>query len=298
MHSDDTQAMALWRRWWLADRRAESTINQYRSELDRLAAGTEQPLLELSRLEIEDFILQRGEVGSATGRMAFRAVRSFYKFAHSRDMIDPDPTKPIGTPREILNPTPATATAEHVEQLIAAMDLTDPLAVRDAALITVLFATGMRRSEALRNTVDHLDIDAQTMLVPLSKTGVSRTVALSDLASERLLAWLEIRLSWRPAHREIWLSRTRDGGSKPLTSNGARLMFERRTRTADVDLNGLHALRRGFVVHQLSNGVSQVSVERLGGWRAGSSQVSNYSRSLGAELAVREYRRANGNGAA
>jgi integrase len=291
MHADDQLPINLWMRWWRADRRAESTLAIYVAELSNLAGRIEGPLIELDRLAVEDFVMSRSADGVATGRMAYRACHSFFAWAASRDIVDTDPTEKIPTPREHVNPTPPTATPGDIKQLLSAIGDADDLAIRDAAFISVAWATGCRRGELLRMQIEHVDLDEGTILLPITKTNRPRIVVLTPGATDRLVRWLEVRYRWSPTSADVWLSRASDGcGTIPLTANGARLMFERRRHAAGLDELTLHALRRGWTVHALRSGVSQVSVERLGGWRTGSPMVGKYSRSLGDELAIDEAR--------
>src|SRR5690606_37766042 len=81
---DDDFLLQLYRRWWLAQQRAEHTVQEYIRNLTLLRQRTGTPLLELNRMSIEDFILSRSEAGRSTGCYAHRAVRAFYKWAHQQ----------------------------------------------------------------------------------------------------------------------------------------------------------------------------------------------------------------------
>jgi len=82
----------------------------------------------------------------------------------------------------------------------------DPLSVRDAAIITTLWSTGVRRGELVRMEVQHLDLEHGTILIPLTKTGRPRRVALTPHAAYHMTTWLTRRLTWKPSTDHIWLS--------------------------------------------------------------------------------------------
>ena len=229
--------------------------------------------MKLDRLVVEDYVIKRCSEGAATGRMAFRAVRSFYRWAVERKVVAVAPTEGIESPPEALNPTPATATQQDVDRMIEAIDLTDDHGIRDTAFIATLWATcrppvgwdhRFASGEVLRMEMGHLSLESRTVLIPVTKTKRPRNVALTQQAMDHLLEWLEVRYSWEPTTDHVWLSR-RGGPPVTLTSNAARLAFERRRHAAGLDHLTPHALRRGWAAETIRQGVSTVSVQRLGG---------------------------------
>jgi site-specific recombinase XerD len=292
----EAQILALYRRWWtVTQRRSVDTVDHYLREialLQAFLAGT--ALVDADRLTIEAFVADRTELSSHTGRWAYRAVRSMYAWMADRELVAVNPTANIRGPKEVKNPNPPTATTATFDALIASIAAdADRFTVRDIALVTTLWGTGMRRGELIRMQAQHLDLDAQTLLIPITKTGRPRMIPLLPVVLDALMPWLEERLRWRPDTDHVWLGRHR-GRTVPMTANGARLMLERRRRAAGVHLSS-HAFRRGGAAHFLRSGISQTSVEQIFGWTPGSPMVAQYVRAVAAELAHDEVRRAFGN---
>ena len=94
-----------------------------------------------------------------------------------------------------------------------------------------------------------------------------------------MAAWLAHRFSWRPTTDHIWLSQTKRGIAVPMTANGVRLMLERRSNAAGVNLSA-HAFRRGFATEALRHGVSQVSVDDSDGKVLGHVQRRTWQRRI------------------
>jgi integrase len=127
----------------------------------------------------------------------------------------------------------------------------------------------MRRSEIARAQVEHLDLSLGVLTIPISKTGKFRTVPLSPDAVLALVMFLQDR---------------RVGFVTQLTSDGIRSVLRR------LGAPPAHAWRRGWAVHALRNGVSEVSVRTIAGWSSG-AMVARYTAALSNELAVTEFQR-------
>ena len=158
----------------------------------------------------------------------------------------------------------------------ATVTLDDCLAVqsrvtrpRDAVIVELLWCTGMRRSEIARAQLEHLDLAIGILTIPVSKTGKFRTAPLSPAALQALKSFLKERTT---------------GSVTQLTSDGIRSVLRR------LNAPPAHAWRRGWAVHALRNGVSEVSVRTIAGWSSG-AMVARYTAALSNELAVAEFER-------
>ena len=131
----------------------------------------------------------------------------------------------------------------------------------------------MRRSEIARVQVEHLDLAIGILTIPVSKTGKFRTVPLSPPAIEALKGFLRERST---------------GSVMQLTSDGIGSVLRR--------LNAplAHAWRRGWAVHALRNGVSEVLVRTVAGWSS-VAMVARYTAALSNELAVANLSGSGGN---
>ena len=145
--------------------------------------------------------------------------------------------------------------------------------------------TGLRRSELARLTVSDLDLDSMSLVVQKSKTGRSRRVPFDAKTTQIVMRWLSRRAVWPTDHHTdaLWL-----GKKGPMTSDGIRLVIERRRRQAGVDVS-CHSFRRGLAARALRKGVSGPTPSAILGWSAGSIMLSRYVRRVQAELAAAEY---------
>lgn len=206
MQAPEDQILALYRRWWVTtERRSPDTVDHYLSELRQLSDTADRPLSDLDRLTIEDWVAERTERSSHTGRWAFRSARSFYRWASDREIIDADPTEKITAPKEVKNPTPNTITIDAFEHLFSTIEGDGPFEVRDRAIIEILWATGLRRGELLRLELHHVDLDAATIVIPITKTKRPRIVPVSQRALDAMSVWLEkaLPMATRRTHRGV-----------------------------------------------------------------------------------------------
>ena len=196
-------------------------------------------------------------------RYKARALRRFAKWLDARGDHRMDWW--IDIPLAVERPRPqATVTLD--DYLAVQSRVTRP---RDAVIVELLWCTGMRRSEIARAQLEHLDLAIGILTIPVSKTGKFRTVPLSPAALQALKGFLKERIT---------------GSVTQLTSDGIRSVLRR------LNAPPAHAWRRGWAVHALRNGVSEVSVRTIAGWSSG-AMVARYTAALSNELAVAEFER-------
>lgn len=133
---------------------------------------------------------------------------------------------------------------------------------RDAAILGVLWSTGMRRTEVASIQSADVMIETSRLLVPKSKNREPRVVPLTDDAIRLLSRYLRVRKGHRHADLpDLWI-----GERGPLTSSAMRLMLDRRSKKAKVKVSA-HQFRRALAVRWLSqNGSNRFCAP----WRAGS----------------------------
>jgi integrase/recombinase XerD len=253
---------------------AANTLLSYRRDLrrylaalagagiDDLAAVTERDVTEfLARLREGDEVHPALSASSA-GR-AVVAVRGLHRFAVREGLTPDDPA------REVRPPVPArrlpkAISVDEVERLLeaAGFDQT-PLALRDRALLELLYGTGARISEAVGLAVD--DLDRGSGLVRLDgKGGKQRMVPVGSYAQRAVEAYL---VRGRPG----LAAAGRGTGALFLNARGGRLSRQSAWTVlrAAADKAGLtvdvspHTLRHSFATHLLDGGADVRVVQEL-----------------------------------
>ena len=208
------------------------------------------------------------------------AIRGFYRFAYGDALITTDVAAHLDLPRQ-PRLLPETLTIDEVERLLeaagglppggqadAASALTDVdgLAIRNRALLELLYAGGLRVSEALGLDREHLADDGWVRVI--GKGDRERMVPVGEVA----LAWLARYLAWP---RPDWLARagSGDGAGTPLfvTTRGRRLGRQGawsavKTAAGAAGLGDRispHTLRHSFATHLLEGGADLRVVQEL-----------------------------------
>jgi integrase/recombinase XerD len=260
---------------------SRATIVAYRGDLSAFAAsGTtawdRTPDAALAFLARSSRRGQPGGGGLAPTSLRRRAaaIRGFYRFAFGEGIIPVDVAAQLDLPRQ-SRLLPETLTVEEVERLLDAVDpdldqdagrrsATD---LRDRALLELLYAAGLRVSEALGLDREDLSLDGAFVRV-VGKGDRERLVPIGDVA----IGWLR---RWTSGPRDAWLGRSpgalERGGPVFLTERGNRLArqqawaaVKRASAVAGLGQRvSPHTLRHSFATHLLEGGADLRVVQEL-----------------------------------
>jgi integrase/recombinase XerD len=211
--------------------------------------------------EIDEFArdLTRQGLSAKSVARALNAVRMFYRFLMAEKIVAQDPTAQVRSPRT-WKTLPRFLTLTEVDHLLATPDAAGPLGCRDAAMLELLYATGLRVSELVSLRLRDVNLDAG-VLSCLGKGRKERMVPLSRAAIGRLREYLEtarpVLLKGRNA-AALFLNRrggsmTRQGFWKILKEYGAAVGLRGKLSP--------HVLRHSFATHLLERGADLRSVQ-------------------------------------
>jgi integrase len=188
------------------------------------------------------------------------------------------------TPEDVERGAPVKATREpagrdvaetELDALLAACD-DSPLGVGDAAMIAVVYVTGIRRSEAAALTLSSYSSAAHSLRL-VGKGNKERTVPISATALPWLDAWLRVR-GGKPGPLFCPLRKGGNVEHRHLTSQTIADLLERRRIQAGVALPVKpHDLRRTLIGDLLDNGTDLVTAQQIAG-HAGPRTTSKYDR--------------------
>jgi len=256
------------------------TVAVYTRDVAALRAHAgKRPLARLSALEIRGQLAELfGENGAATIGRKLSSVRAFCRFLVKRGVIAGNPAaairapkKPKGLPRALdvddafrLVEAPAATGRTSHRALSADEDARHgKLRLRDAALLELVYATGLRVSEACG--LDTTDIDRGRYGVPLvlvrhGKGGKSREVPLGGAATRALDAYLAVRRELAPRSTALFVN----AAGARLTPRSVQRMVRRWSIAGGVAASATpHGLRHSFATHLLDEGVDLRSIQEL-----------------------------------
>ncbi len=197
------------------------------------------------------------------------AIRGFYRFAYGDEFIERDLAARIDLPRPSRRLPEALDIAETVAVLEAAggADPDRPVHVRDRALLELLYAAGLRISEALGLERDDLSLDGAFVRV-IGKGDRERLVPVGDEALAWLRRYLEtVRPAWLALHHVDPVR----GGPLFLSAHGRRLgrqqawaVVRRAAEQAGLaERVSPHTFRHSFATHLLAGGADLRVVQEL-----------------------------------
>ncbi|WP_442575964.1 tyrosine-type recombinase/integrase [Microbacterium sp. F51-2R] len=263
-------------------RLSPATVRAYAADLADLAGSTGD--VELSDIDLEhlrEWLWRATKRGDARSTIARRtaAARGFFAWALEAGLTTTDPSLRLVAPkrgRTLPHVAAADAVGDLLDQLARTAAEGDPIALRDHALLEMLYGSGIRVSELCGLDLDDIDHDRRTARVT-GKGSKERVVPFGAPAAAALDAYL---VRGRPV-----LSARRDDGSALraifLGARGARLgpraTYEVVSRVLGPVVGsavGPHALRHSAATHLLDGGADLRTVQELLGHASlGTTQI-------------------------
>jgi len=247
---------------------SRNTLEAYRSDL--LQLGTHLKRTGVDGLtatpnDLADFVADlaagsetRPPVSPATLQRKVACLRSFYRHLRRQELVAEDPTVQLHAPKQARR-APQVLTRDEVARLLDAPRGTEPPALRDRALLELMYACGLRASEAIGLDVGDVDLDTGVL-----RTGPKeRLVPIGSAASRALVAYLtrgRPRLVGDRTETTLFLNHR--GGR--LTRQGLYKIVQRHARAAGLDGKmSPHTLRHTFATHLLAGGCDLRSLQEM-----------------------------------
>jgi len=192
------------------------------------------------------------------------SIRAFYRFCYAEELIEADIAALIDLPRQMQR-LPDTLDAQEVVRLLDASAGEDIVSLRDRALLELLYAAGLRISEAL--ALDREDIAGGGFVRVIGKGDKERLVPVGDVALEAIDAYLRVRDELSPEVDEhargrepLYLSRR---GRRLDRMAAWRVMRKTALRAGLSGRVTPHTLRHSFATHLLEGGADLRVVQEL-----------------------------------
>ena len=208
----------------------------------------------------------------ARPRRKAAAIRAFYRFCFAEELIERDIAGVLDLPRASRQ-LPETLAVDEVAALLDAPDADKPAGIRDRALLELLYAAGLRVSEAVGLDRQDIQLDAGFVRV-IGKGDKERLVPVGDIAVEAIERYLAtVRESWLRVGRARGSppDHERRGGPLFVTVRGRRMgrmeawrAVQRAATAAGLSARVTpHTLRHSFATHLLEGGADLRVVQEL-----------------------------------
>jgi site-specific recombinase XerD len=257
------------------------TVREYRRHVAQFLAFLERRGVDWKapdRATVRAYLgtlAERGLSASTVGGQ-LAAIRSLYRHAARQGWIDGDPVSGVRSPKRpgrlprVLSVDGAARLVEAPTTFIRAgrrrrdPAQADATARRDAALLELLYATGMRISELASLTVDRLDLPRRRLRV-IGKGNKERELLFGEHAARAMRAYLASGRPTLAARRTSQIAALfLNGTGGPLTARGARMVVERWVTASGAPAStSPHTLRHSFATHLLEGGADLRTVQEL-----------------------------------
>jgi integrase/recombinase XerD len=245
-----------------------NTTSAYRTDLEQfrelMAARGHTTWSELGRDDVMAFLLYLKEKRYAPSTLARRtaAVRAFCEYLLQIKVLATDPTTNLDTPRVQRTP-PRSLTVVQVDELLELpLRQSSPEALRDKAMLELLYATGMRVSELVSLDVEHVSLDDEC--VRCATRSHERRLPINQSTATAVEEYLDnaraqLARGTRTVDRALFLNHR----GQRLTRQGFWLILKGYARRLGSEELTPHTLRHSFAKHMLANGADLRSVQQL-----------------------------------
>lgn len=253
---------------------AAQTIATYRRLLLQFAAAfPEENLHALDAQTLKDYLLRltkEHKYSAATLNQHRAALRGYYGWLHRQRGLADDPSTHLKLPRKSKRPLPEVLTPEQITALLTPPEDSDPLKLRDHAILELFYSAGLRLAELAALNADLPEANGHTIV--RGKGGVERLVFIGSKAREALARWRAVRSSLQKKPQETALFLNKNGTR--ISERGIALRLKAYAYDK-IHLNiHPHTLRHTFATHILqSSGDIRAVQEMLGHKNLATTQI-------------------------
>ena len=244
------------------------TLKAYRNDLEKLPAylelrGWRVGIRGVERMHLDSFVQQLAELGLAPRSQArlVSALKTFFTYLLDEHVIDTDPTELLRAPK-LGRHIPEVLTYEEIRALLGAIDLSTDHGLRDRALLEILYACGLRVSEATGLRLSDLYLDREFIRVT-GKGNKERIVPIGGGAIRHVEIYLEyVRKVLPKVTDENIVFLNRRGGA--LSRVSVFTAVKKYAAAAGIEKTvSPHTFRHSFATHLIEGGADLRAVQEM-----------------------------------
>lgn len=248
---------------------SDNTLTAYRHDVEMLLRFIADDYLSSPRLtEVDTPTLQAFAAGLCDLGVSARSqariisgIKTFFRFLKMEGYIDTNPSLLLETP-SIGRKLPDTLTIEEIDSMVDAIDLTHEQAVRNHAIIEMLYGCGLRVSELIDLRISRIFPDPGYVQV-LGKGNKERIVPISEHTLQHVKAYLEERgnIDVKPGNDDILFLNRR---GRKLTRVMVFYIIRNLAEAAGIKKSvSPHTLRHSFATHLLEGGANLRAIQQM-----------------------------------
>jgi len=225
----------------------------HQNGIDRLS-DTDTPMILKHLIN-----LRNSGLGARSRARHLVSIRGLYRFGVQEKFLKRDPSKLVDLPKLSLK-LPDVLAVEEISQLLKAPDTSKPIGTRDAAMLELLYAAGLRVSELVNLKLQDINLEAGFVRV-FGKGSKERVVPIGLPAKSRIESYIETaRKAALKNQPSPYLFIARAG--KPITRQGFWKLLRRYAAKARIHKKiSPHSLRHSFATHLLEGGADLRAVQ-------------------------------------
>ncbi|MGO9014546.1 MAG: site-specific tyrosine recombinase XerD [Dissulfurispiraceae bacterium] len=240
-----------------------NTVASYSLDLQSFGNFLSEIGLDLTSFTRDDIVNYIGRLkdsghSSASVCRFISSIKGFCRYLVIEKIIDDNPSETLRTPRQ-WERLPKALSVEDTKRLLNS-EVKSSMFVRDAAILELLYASGLRISEVLIIKVNDINFEGGFLRV-MGKGSKERVVPMNHRASERIKKYMrEPRPGLLNGRQSPYLFLT--GRGKPMTRQRFWQALKSFAGSADLKLTP-HMLRHSFATHLLDGGADLRSVQKM-----------------------------------
>ena len=242
---------------------AKNSVESYERDLSKLKKWAEKnnfDLLKLTRQDLREWLIDlAGEnLSENSKRRIISALRGFYKFLQFDGHIKKNPAEDIIAPQKSAY-LPKFLNQTDMENLIAVPNVSTEIGLRNRAILELMYACGLRVSEAVNLKLSDIDVDAG-ILTCTGKGGKTRRVPMGKSAVEWLKKYLIVRREKENVEiNNIFISFL----GKPINRQEIFKFIKEYAKEIGLQDVSPHTLRHTFATHLIQNSADIRSVQQM-----------------------------------
>lgn len=239
------------------------TLLNYQRQLDAIMQIADEIGLkswqQCDAATVRGFVVRSRKKNLSPASLALRlsALRSFFDWLVSQGGLKANPAKGIATPKAPRH-LPKNIDVDDVNRLLD-IDLNDPLAVRDRAMLEVMYGAGLRLSELVNLDLKHLDLESGEVWV-MGKGSKERRLPIGRNAVSWIEHWLDLRGLFGADEDALFLSKL---GKRISARNVQKRFAEWGIKQGLNSHVHPHKLRHSFATHMLESSGDLRGVQEL-----------------------------------
>jgi integrase/recombinase XerD len=242
---------------------AANSLESYQRDLAKLKAWADKngfDLVKLARQDLREWLIDLGQtkLSENSKRRMISAMRGFYKFLMIDGHIKINPSDNLDSPQKGFY-LPKFLNQSEIETLLAQPDVSNEIGLRDRAILELMYASGLRVSEAVNVKMSDIDLDSG-ILTTTGKGSKTRRVPVGSSAVEWLKSYIAIRR--KKENIEVQNLFVTPAG-RPMNRQTIYQFIREYAEKCGLEGVSPHTLRHSFATHLIQNRADIRSVQQM-----------------------------------